>query len=85
MLETRENQIERENRYLRSFRLKADAISHLIVNTDLPWVDIAIRIDQLRREAERLFPLKMALFELIYVSRFRRLWSQWRTEEELGP
>ena len=79
--ETREFQIERETKTLRSFRLQADAIAHLIVNTELPWVDVSIRIQRLREEAERLFPLKMRLFELIYMSRYRRLWNQWRADE----
>jgi hypothetical protein len=78
-METREFQIERESRYLRHFQHRADAIAHLILNTDMPWTDIAIEIDRLRQEARRLFPLKMALFELVYASRFRRLWDQWRT------
>jgi hypothetical protein len=78
MLETRAYQIERETRYLRRFEHRADEIVHLIVNTDVPWVDIAIQIDTLREEGRRLFPLKMDLFEMIYVRRFRRLWDQWR-------
>ncbi len=69
---------ELENAVLRRFQAQADEISHLILNTDLPWVDIAIRIEQLRWEAERLFPDKMRLFEMIYVNRFKRLWQQWR-------
>jgi len=73
-----ERALARENLLLREFQAKADEISRLILNTDLPWVDIAIRIEQLRWEAERLFPGKEKLFEMIYVSRFRRLWSQWR-------
>jgi hypothetical protein len=77
-METREMQIEREGRRLRSFQHRADAISHLIVNTDLPWVDIAIEIERLREEARRLFPAKLGLFDLVYESRFRRLWNQWR-------
>ncbi len=77
-MESRQDQILRENRYLRAFQQQADEISHLIVNTDLPWVDIAIQIDRLRAEAARLFPLKMTLFEWIYMSRFQRLWTQWR-------
>ncbi|MBM3888670.1 MAG: hypothetical protein FJ388_06035 [Verrucomicrobia bacterium] len=77
-MESRADQIERETRYLRAFQRKADELSRLILNTDLPWVDIAIQIEHLRREAERLFPLKMDLFEMVYVSRFRRLWRQWR-------
>ena len=75
--ETREDQIQRESRCLRDFQSHADDISRLIVNSDLPWIDIAIQIDGLRREAQRLFPLKMDLFDMIYVSRFKRLWIQW--------
>ena len=77
-MESREDQIERETLFLQAFQRRADAISRLIVSTDLPWVDIAIQIEQLRREAERYFPKKMELFELIYTHRFLRLWEQWR-------
>ena len=81
LMETREFQIEREARYLRSFQHRSDEIAHLIVNTDVPWVDIAIQIDQLREEARRLFPLKLDLFEMIFVNRFKRLWNQFRPED----
>jgi len=77
-MESRGDQIKRESRTLRSFESKADEVSRLILNTDLPWVDIAIQIEKLRGEAERLFPLKMDLFDLIYISRYHRLWDQWR-------
>ena len=79
-METREDQIQRENQRLRTFQSKADDIARSIVSSDLPWIDIAIRIENLRSEAEHLFPRKTALFDLIYASRFKRLWSQWRTE-----
>jgi hypothetical protein len=58
-------------------QLQADAISHLIVNTDLPWIDVSIQIEQLREEARRLWPQQSELFDLIYQSRFDRLWQQW--------
>jgi len=77
-MESRADQIDRETRYLRAFQYKADDISRLILNTDLPWIDIEIQIEKLRRRAESLFPRKKELFELVYVSRFRRLWEQWR-------
>lgn len=77
-METREDQIRRETSNLAAFQRLADDISRLIVSTDLPWVDIEIQIERLRAEAQRLFPLKKYLFDLIYVSRFRRLWQQWR-------
>jgi len=77
-MESRADQIERETRYLRAFQREADDIGRLILSTELAWVDIEIRIEQLRRRAEKLFPRKAELFELIYGSRFRRLWEQWR-------
>ena len=81
-MESRADQIERETRHLRAFQRKADDVARLILNTDLPWVDIEIRIEELRKAAERLRPRNLDLFDLIYVSRFRRLWDQWR--EPLG-
>lgn len=81
-MESRTDQIVRETRYLRSFQQKADYISGLILNTDIPWIDILIQIENLRHEAERLFPQKLELFELVYVNRFKRLWQQWRSNHE---
>ncbi|MBM4142094.1 MAG: hypothetical protein FJ225_00655 [Lentisphaerae bacterium] len=80
-MESREDQIKREARCLRAFQREADDIRRLIVNTDLPWIDIEIRIEKLRREAERLFPRKRDLFTMVYESRFQRLREQWREEE----
>jgi hypothetical protein len=80
-MRARADQIRRETRYLRDFQRQADEISRLIVSSDLPWVDIEIEISKLRREAERLFPLKMKLFEAIFVRRFYRLREQWRPDE----
>jgi hypothetical protein len=77
-METRADQIERETRRLRDFQSWADDIARLIVSTDMPWVDIAIQIERLRTEAERQFPQKLDLFDLIYVHRFQRLRAQWR-------
>ena len=82
-METREDQIQRETTLLRAVQCQADDISRLIVSTDLPWVDIAIRIEQFRAETLRLYPRKSGLFDLIYASRFRRLWQQWRRSD--GP
>lgn len=73
-------QIEQETERLRTFQREADGISRLVLNTDLPWIDIAIQIEKLRYRAEEIFPDKMELFELVYVSRFKRLWQQWRSD-----
>lgn len=80
-METRADQIERETRYLRAFQRQADEISHLILNTDLPWIDIQIQIGKLRCVAEKMFSRKLELFERIYEARFERLRQQWRSEE----
>lgn len=81
-MESRADQIERETGYLRAFQRQADHVSRLVLNTDLPWVDIAIQIEKLRQEAARLFPKKTELFDMIYVARFRRLWEQWRRDPD---
>jgi hypothetical protein len=81
-METRADQIERETRNLRAFQRDADRIGRLILDTDLPWVDIEIQIEKLRQMAQRIFPQKMDLFERVYVSRFQRLRAQWREGSE---
>lgn len=53
-------------------------ICSLILNSDLEWIDIAIEIGQMRQICEAAAPDKLELFEAIYVSRFNRLWQQWR-------
>jgi len=83
-MESRADQIERETRWIRVFQRQADHISQLITSTDLPWVDVQIQIEILRREATRLFPRKNDLFEMVYVRRFERLWDQWRAGGRSG-
>ena len=57
---------------------KADRISSLIVASDYPDIDIDIEIANLRRWCRDHLPDRIDLFELIYVSRFRRLQEQFR-------
>ncbi len=68
-------------------RLKRDAhrISALILNSDLPWIDIAIEISRMRERCEEEAPEQAELFEAIYIARFNRLWEQWREEDEDPP
>lgn len=54
----------------------ADRVCALILDGDLPAVDIDIAIENLRDEAEQLFPGCDELFERIYGSRFERLRAQ---------
>jgi hypothetical protein len=80
-METREQQIERENTMLRRLRFMADDIAHLIVNTDLPWVDIAIQIEHFREVVHKFYPTKDHLFDWIYMTRFQHLWKDWRQDQ----
>lgn len=61
-------------------QLKRDShrICSLILNSELEWIDIAIEINRMRELCAAEAPDKLELFEVIYVSRFVRLWEQWR-------
>lgn len=61
---------------------RADRVSTLILRKDYPDIDVVIAIENLREEAAWMFPGSEELFEMLYVSRFRRLWRQWRSPEE---
>ena len=60
---------------------KADRISSLIVASDYPDIDIDIEIANLRRWCQEQLPDRLDLFEIVYVSRFRRLREQFRDTE----
>jgi hypothetical protein len=57
---------------------KADRLSSLIVASDYPDVDIDVEIAALRRWCRNHLPDRLELFEMVYVSRFRRLREQFR-------
>jgi hypothetical protein len=69
-----------EERRLSELARGADRVSYLIVATDCPRVDVEIQRMALKRRCAKLFPDKLDLFEMIYESRFRRLWEQFRPE-----
>jgi hypothetical protein len=54
----------------------ADRICRLILDAELPEVDVDIAINNLRDEADELFPGSGELFDRIYESRFLRLREQ---------
>jgi hypothetical protein len=65
-----------------AFRREADRIVSLILFSDMPRVDIEIAIRAFRERVLGVFPEKEDLFAALYLSRFRRLWSQFRNDEE---
>lgn len=62
----------------RRFQRRVDRLCFLIVSTDYPERDINIERLFLRTEAARQFPEKFHFYDMIYDSRFRRLWEQFR-------
>lgn len=74
----RDRLIEEENEKLEVFQRKADKIAFLIVASDYERIDVEIEKGELREECARLFPDKLDLYDMIYESRFRRLWEQFR-------
>jgi hypothetical protein len=60
----------------------ADRVCSLILISDYPEIDIEIEKARVRELAEELFPARMDLYEMIYESRFRRLWEQFRSAPE---
>lgn len=56
----------------------AERICTLILTDDYPDIDIQIEQANLKRHVRAVFPDKVEVYEMIYESRFRRLWEQWR-------
>jgi hypothetical protein len=74
----RDTVVREENRVGELTRA-ADRLAFLIVATDCPRIDVDIERANLRRCCQQLFPDKMELYEMVYESRFRRLWQQFRS------
>ena len=67
-----------EERAILALRLAAERICTLILTADYPDIDIQIEKANLKRHVRAVFPDKVEVYEMIYESRFRRLWEQWR-------
>ena len=67
-----------EDEHVRELQRQADRICEMIVTEEASPVDVEIQQAKLREAVARLFPDKLNLFPLLYESRFRRLWQQFR-------
>lgn len=56
----------------------ADRVCVLILSSDLPAIDIAIERNKVRERCLELYPDREDLYDMIYESRFERLWDQFR-------
>lgn len=71
-----ENEEERKN--AREIQKDAELICRMILDESRELVDIEIAKEKLREKVKQLFPSKLDTYEMIYESRFRRLWEQFR-------
>ena len=63
---------------MREIQRMANRVCVLILNTDLPAIDIEIEKNKVRERCLELYPDKEDLYDMIYESRFQRLWEQFR-------
>ena len=55
----------------------SDRICNTIFHMDMEWIDIEIQINEMRDFCAVHAPEKLNLFEMVYASRFRRLYDTW--------
>lgn len=68
---------------LRELQRMADWVCVLILSSDLPAIDIEIEKNKVREFCLDIYPDCEQLYEMIYESRFQRLWEQFRDEVEV--
>jgi len=61
---------------------KADEICNLIMSPDSLWEQVQAKIGELHSICEKKFPENLELFEKIYISRFKKLWEEWKTPQQ---
>ena len=69
-----------EERAAEEIRRAAERICALILTDDYPAIDIEIEKANLKRRVREILPEKVDLYQMVYESRFRRLWEQWRAD-----
>ena len=72
----------REDESVRELQRRADEIASLIVTGHYEAIDIVIRIRRLEDFVAEHLPGREGLFDMVYGSRFRRLWDQFRGAHE---
>ena len=67
---------------MQELQREADRVCVLILSSDLPAIDIEIEKGKVRERCLELYPDREELYEMIYESRFQRLWDQFRGEQQ---
>lgn len=65
----------------REIQRDAQMVCQMILNHECQAVDIEIAKGKLEEKVRMYFPDKMETYRMIYESRFKRLWEQFRTAE----
>ena len=76
---------EEERKKANVIQRDAEMICHMILDESCPEVDIEIAKNILKDKVLKLFPDKISTYEMIYESRFKRLWEQFRPENPEAP
>jgi hypothetical protein len=66
---------------MRELQREADRVCILILSSDLPAIDIEIEKNKVREHCLEVYPDQEELYDMIYESRFQRLWDQFRDKE----
>lgn len=69
---------EEERKKAKEIQQDAAGICRMILDNSCPDVDIQIAQEKLKKKVVKLFPRKIDTYEMIYESRFKRLWEQFR-------
>jgi hypothetical protein len=77
----RRYELSLEEEKIDEIKRSSERIAFLIVSSDYPKPDIELEKAKLKELIEKLFPEKAHLYDLIYESRFKRLWEQFREGE----
>ena len=67
---------------MREVQRMADRVCVLILSSELPAIDIEIEDNKGRERCLELYSDRGRLYEMVYESRFQRLWEQFRGEGE---
>ncbi len=63
---------------MRQLARQADRVCSIVLMECYPDIDVVVAVENLRETASMMFPGREGLFDMIYLSRFRRLWQQFR-------
>ncbi|MCE5266485.1 MAG: hypothetical protein LLG00_01175 [Planctomycetaceae bacterium] len=69
---------------MRELQRMADRVCVLILSSDLPEIDIEIEKNKVREFCLDSYPDREDLYDMVYESRFQRLWDQFREEAEVA-